>query len=116
MLRKSFALMVLGVAAVLPQPTPRTQPIRGTVLDPSGAVVPDAMVTLKRGTNSIKPPVLTGNAGDFRFEAVAEGTYSLEVIRAGFGLSETPLRVGARAISPLRIELAIATIFRSMVR
>ena len=110
MLRKSFVLMVLGVAAVLPQTTPRTQSIRGTVLDPSGAVVPDATVTLKRGKNSINPPALTGEAGDFRFDAVPEGTYSLEVIREGFGLSVTPLRIGARAISPLRIELAIATI------
>ena len=46
MLRKSFVLMVLGVVAVLPQTTPRTQSIRGTVLDPSGAVVPDATVTV----------------------------------------------------------------------
>jgi hypothetical protein len=96
MLRKSFALMVLAVVAVLAQTTPRTQLVRGMVLDPSGAVVPDATVTLKRGKNSINPPALTGEAGDFRFDAVPEGTYSLEVIREGFGLSVTPLRIGAR--------------------
>ena len=106
MLRKCVVLIGFGVG-VLAQTTPS---IQGTVLDPSGAVVPEATVTLKRGAKSIEPPVRTGSAGDFRFDAVAEGTYSLEVMHEGFKLSITQLRVAARRMAPLRIELAIAAV------
>lgn len=109
MLRKCVVLIGFGVG-VLAQTTPRTQPIQGTVLDPSGAVVPEATVTLKRGAKSMEPPVRTGSAGDFRFDAVAEGTYSLEVMHEGFKLSITQLRVAVRRMAPLRIELAIAAV------
>jgi hypothetical protein len=71
-------------------------------------LVPDAIVTLKRGAASARPALVTGNSGDFRFDAVPDGTYSLAVQREGFKLSVTPLKLSARVLTPLRIELAIA--------
>src|ERR1035441_2613818 len=83
--------------------------VQGSVLDPSGAVVPNAEVTLSETATSTARKTTTNNAGLFVFPASPIGPYTLTVTAAGMekwegrivleaGLSATvtvSLKVGA---------------------
>jgi carboxypeptidase family protein len=58
--------------------------IRGTVTDPSGAVVSGANVTATDIAKGIKHTVATDNNGQFRLTALQPATYSLSVSKPGF--------------------------------
>ncbi len=58
--------------------------VTGTVLDPSGAVVPGATVTLtNEGTNATLTTE-TGEGGTYVFDSVTVGIYSVAVEKGGF--------------------------------
>ena len=80
----SFAVLILvSVGIAFGQVAGR---INGSVVDPSGAAVPNATVNIY--LTGGKTPVLTMKttaAGTFDFTAVRPDTYRLEVVAAGFG-------------------------------
>ena len=86
----------------------RTVPVSGTILDPSGAGASSAMVTLKQGVDKSLGSTQTDETGRFRFAAVPDGNYAIEVQHEGFAPSVTPLRIRARPPAPLVITLALA--------
>ena len=61
-----------------------TGTIRGTVTDPSGAVVPGADVTVSDPANGDTRTVKTSTTGDFIFNDLAASTYNLTVKGTGF--------------------------------
>src|SRR5467141_5385742 len=58
--------------------------IRGTVTDPSGAVVSNANVTATDIAKGIRHTVATDNNGQFRLTGLQPATYSLSVSKSGF--------------------------------
>ncbi|HEY1526881.1 MAG TPA: TonB-dependent receptor [Candidatus Angelobacter sp.] len=58
--------------------------IRGTVTDPSGAVVTNATVTATDVAKGIKHTVTTDNSGQFHLTGLQPAAYSLSVSKAGF--------------------------------
>jgi len=63
--------------------------IRGTVTDPSGAVVPGARVTVTNTATGVTKTMESLSTGDFEFvNLLAPGTYSLVVQKEGFRKSE----------------------------
>lgn len=58
--------------------------IRGIVRDPSGAVIPKALVTLEASAPTEQRTALTDQTGQFLFSAVPAGTYELTVMASGF--------------------------------
>ncbi|HEV7522535.1 MAG TPA: TonB-dependent receptor, partial [Candidatus Angelobacter sp.] len=58
--------------------------IRGTVTDPSGAVVTSANVTATDLAKGIKHTVTTDSNGQFRLTGLQPATYSLSVSKSGF--------------------------------
>lgn len=84
--------------------------IEGTVLDPSGASAPDAIVTLKLGSGRVLSQTKTDRWGRFSLVAVPPGTYSIEVQLKGFKASATALTVARAPIAPLTITLALAEV------
>ncbi|MGC2477388.1 MAG: TonB-dependent receptor, partial [Candidatus Sulfotelmatobacter sp.] len=58
--------------------------INGTVLDPTGAVVPKATVTIQNPVSGYNRSVTTDNAGKFEFTNVPFNPYHLTVTAAGF--------------------------------
>jgi hypothetical protein len=58
--------------------------IRGTVTDPSGAVVTNATVTATDVARGIKHTVATDNNGQFRLTGLQPAAYSLSVSKSGF--------------------------------
>ena len=61
-----------------------TGAISGTVVDPNGANVPGATITLTNDQNNDKREQPTNEAGLFRFPSVQPGVYTLKIEHAGF--------------------------------
>ena len=65
-----------------------TGELSGTVLDSSGAVIPDASVTLTSEDTGASRTVTSSASGEFVFTALRPGTYTVRVEKAGFQVSE----------------------------
>src|SRR5436190_10268694 len=89
----AFLSMVLPVAAIAQR---TTATFAGIVTDPSGAVLPGAEVQLvSEGTNAIMSK-LTGETGEFLFDYVPVGTYTLKIGMQGFkGYESRSIPLGA---------------------
>src|SRR6266446_7784693 len=82
--RRYFAAL-LGLSLISPAAFAQaTTSLRGTVTDPQGAVIPQAVVTLNNQANGSKRQMLTSAAGEYQFPQVAPGTYRLELEKPGF--------------------------------
>jgi len=80
----AFLLLMLGLAwGVTAQTISGT--IVGTVTDPSGLAIPGANVTLTQTTTGVQLKTQTSaTTGDFAFNSIAPGIYSLTIEVAGF--------------------------------
>src|SRR5579884_1087467 len=58
--------------------------IRGTVTDPSGAVVDNATVTATETAKGTKYTAVSNQDGQYRFTALPPATYSVSVSKSGF--------------------------------
>lgn len=117
-IRRSICLRVLvAFLIVLPALPLRAQNngiLTGSVLDQSGAAVPDApMELLLPGGSSAILRTKTGSDGSFSIAAVKPGTYELSVELAGFTkLTVTNVVVDPgkeTTLPPLRLQIASAT-------
>ena len=61
-----------------------TGSIRGTLKDPSGAVIPGAQVTATLEGQNVPHVTTTDENGDYEFAVLPVGTYTLEVTATGF--------------------------------
>ncbi|MCU1287259.1 MAG: Oar protein [Acidobacteriales bacterium] len=66
-----------------------TGSLKGTVTDPSGAVVPDATVTATNAAGQIVSAT-TNKQGAFEFKGLAVGKYTLDASGKGFSLRDLP--------------------------
>jgi hypothetical protein len=86
-----FRLVVLIFAALFLVPAAHAQfnaSLRGTVTDPSGAVIPGATVTLiDKETNQVKTSQ-SDSSGIYTFNALAPGNYTVTAQRQGFKKKE----------------------------
>jgi hypothetical protein len=58
--------------------------ITGTVTDPSGSVVPRAVVTVKSNETGIQQSAVTDSKGFYAFPSLVIGRYDLEIVVPGF--------------------------------
>ena len=58
--------------------------IVGRVTDPSGAVIPDAIVAITNDATGVSSHTQSNKSGDYSFPTVAVGTYSVEFEATGF--------------------------------
>ena len=77
------ALLLLSATATLFAQTP-TAVVNGAVVDPSGAIVPDAKVTVVNQDTNISSTKTTGADGTFTIINLLPGTYTLTVEKTGF--------------------------------
>jgi len=83
--------------------------ILGTVRDASGAVVPEASITLKSVGTGVSSATASNSAGEYSFNSVAAGEYVVVAQRAGFKDATTSaftVAVGARQRVDLSLILA----------
>ena len=65
-------------------PQANTATLYGTVVDPSGAAVPNATVVLTQPGTGATTTKITGASGDFGFTFIPAGTYTLQITAQGF--------------------------------
>ena len=106
----SLFLFCLPLLCILPaHAQPHTHgSIIGTVTDTSGAVIPNARVTLNSPVPHLTQTATTGSSGAFQFHAVPFGSYKITVRSKGFALTSQPVTISSILPQTLTIALKIA--------
>jgi hypothetical protein len=83
--------------------------VQGTVVDPSGAVVPGAEIEARNTDTNVKKTVNTGDDGRFVFLALAPGPYTFTVKKSGFAtLLQDKVEVTVGQSVNLRLTMTIS--------
>ncbi len=107
MMKCLLLLLAIAFAFRIPLTAQSTGSLRGQILDPSGAVVPQASVTLTQGSTVLT--VQSGNDGVFAFKAVPPGSYTLDALANGFATFNTSgIVVAACQVRQVNVSLSIA--------
>jgi Carboxypeptidase regulatory-like domain len=88
-----------------------TTSLRGTVTDPTGAVIPEATVSIKSFENGSSRKILTDVNGEYSFLQVAPGDYNLVAEKPGFATitnAHIKLLVNTPATLDLKMSLSAA--------
>jgi hypothetical protein len=83
----TWRLGALFVASLICVPALHAQfrgGIQGVVTDPSGAVVPDAKLTLTNTATNEKQTTTSNGGGVYNFSGLPPGTFAMTVERTGF--------------------------------
>ncbi len=82
--------------------------IQGTVVDPSGAVVGNAKLTLTNKATQVTSETTTDSNGTYRFPSLAPGSYTITATAAGFNKTEvsTDLETSQNLNVPVSLQLA----------
>jgi hypothetical protein len=75
-------MLTSGVGSAWAQGT--ASRVTGTVVDPSGAIIPDASVTLTNEATKVDLTTQTTSTGTYVFDSVQVGIYSVSVEKQGF--------------------------------
>src|SRR2546422_2491165 len=108
-------VLLLVLLAALPgyaQVDYATATLKGTVLDPQGAAVGGATVTVTNLSTGISKTVKTGAEGAFQFSALHPGTYKVQAEAPGFEkpiASNLQLSVGQVVVNDVRLKVGAVT-------
>src|SRR5689334_3727474 len=110
--RKVRFLLLLPLAVVLLSISAygqvTTGNVRGIVKDPSGAVVPNATVTLTDPVKQTTQTATTTGGGEFQFHNLLPGTYNVKVEASGFSVANIDdVRVQLNETTDLPVQLQI---------
>jgi hypothetical protein len=83
--------------------------IRGTVLDPSGAVIMSATVQIENPVSHYTQTAQTDDQGSFELKNVPYNNYHLSVNAAGFQAGKQDVDVRSPIPVPVKISLSIGT-------
>jgi hypothetical protein len=102
----ALGILTLGMAATaLAQSTNGT--LRGKVLDPSGALIPQAQVTVTSATGYTRTLTSDGT-GNFQLAHLAPGSYSISVNAIGFTPALESVHVAGNKVASEQIKLGIS--------
>jgi hypothetical protein len=83
--------------------------VRGTVTDPSGAVIPGATVHLTNPASGVDRSAVTDDAGQFAFPNVTFNNYQLTVAANGFAALRKAIQIQSVVGTTLKLVMQIAT-------
>ncbi len=107
-------MLALLVVALLIAPSLMAQSLvsgdlTGTVTDPSGAVVPNATVTLKNNANGATHNTTTTSSGAYRFSLLPPGNYTVSASAPSFSKAEEMTSVNVGQATVANIKLAVGS-------
>jgi hypothetical protein len=107
----TLTLLLLGLAPAILGAQSETAVLSGRVTDPSGLPVPGAAVRLTRqSTGSVRESV-TDTTGNYRFDLLEPGEYSLRVTAAGFKAYDAAgIHLQVALASQLDASLSVGTV------
>jgi hypothetical protein len=111
--RKLFALLMLvgilcsGVGQVFAQSA--TGQLTGTIVDPNGAVVQNATVSVSNADTALERQATTGESGTFAVQLLPPGSYRVEVTAQGFANTVVEnVRVQITETATVNVTLGVA--------
>jgi hypothetical protein len=102
-----FVLIFAALAA--PAQSGNAGVIRGTVTDPSGAVIPGASVRLSNSSSGVDRTAATDGLGQFEFDNVTFNGYQIGVSAPGFSPLRKPVEIRSAVGVNLKLVLQIAS-------
>ena len=96
------------------QSTSSSSAISGTLLDPTGAAIVNAQVTLLGSGDQALAHVTTDNSGSFRFDHLATGNYILDFQAEGFRPTRVNANLTAKRQTPIRVTMQVAVLNESI--
>jgi outer membrane receptor protein involved in Fe transport len=89
-----------------------TATLQGTVVDPSGAVVPNAKVTVRNQATGTERTTQTDSDGNYQIAALAVGTYRMEIKAEGFQtaiVADLPVEVSQTLVQNFQLKVGGVT-------
>jgi Carboxypeptidase regulatory-like domain len=114
-------IVVLAVLAALIPTTPARADnlyasIRGTVTDPSGAVVPNVKLTATNVATGINYTTTSNTDGAFNFPQLPIGSYTVKSEQTGFkAFQTTPFKLDLNQVYLLNVKLEVGTVSEQLV-
>ena len=103
----SLFLAALGVTSAFPQ---STASLRGTITDPTGAVIPEAAVTIKSAETGTIRKSLTDTQGEYSFLQVPPGAYKLVAEKSGFAtMAKGDVKLLVNTPETLDLKMSLST-------
>jgi hypothetical protein len=105
----AFLLAIAGIAGTMAQAQlSGTGAISGTVQDPTGAVIANAMVTATDVDTNVQTVRTTTSAGDYNITPLTPGKYTVTVAAQGFqGFKQENITVDALVTVALNIKMTV---------
>ncbi len=103
------AVALICAALAAPAQSGNAGAVRGTVTDPSGAVIPNATVSLSNATSGFNRTVLTDQTGQFVFSNIPFNPYRIAVSAPGFASLIQSTEIRSTVGINLKLILQIAT-------
>src|SRR5882724_4085800 len=110
-----YSALVLGLALIFSMPAAAqriTGTLRGQILDPSGAAVPDAQVTATNQETGVSVKITTTSAGTYSFPSLIPGVYKVSVEAKGFKnflKSEISVAANQDNVADAHMDMGVAT-------
>jgi Carboxypeptidase regulatory-like domain/TonB dependent receptor-like, beta-barrel len=102
----SFLVLIMSASLMVAQTS--TAEVNGTVTDPNGAAVPNAVVKLTNQATKIESQVTANQSGYFTFVNVKPGLYTLGVEAQGFKRTQTqPFDLGVSVTITQNVALSL---------
>jgi len=105
----AILLFILGSIELFAQSVGVAGTVEGSIVDPSGAVIRSATVTLENDFTHYKQSKVTDQTGRFLLTNIPPDRYHLIVTAAGFGVSHTDVAVRSKVPLELKIALNLAS-------
>jgi len=86
-----------------------TSNVQGFVLDPSGAVLVGATVSLRNSDTGVQKVMKTGDSGNYRFSSLPPGDYVISAEAGGFKKAEVSFTLSTGETQGIDVHLAVAT-------
>jgi len=109
---KILIILTILVIAVMATPSLMAQSLisgdlTGTVMDPSGAVVSGATVSLQSAATGESRKTTTSSSGGYRFSLLPPGSYTITVSAQGFSKAETRASVSVGQTNIADVKMAV---------
>src|SRR5215471_6609461 len=107
-----FACLLFASSAAFAQGVGSSGEIRGTVTDPSGAVLPNTNVTVVSAQTAFQRVVTTDATGQFRVTGLSPALYDVTVTRPGFATElrkGLPISIGQIVLADFQLKISQST-------
>lgn len=106
----AFAISVVFTPSTFAQATVATAQLNGTITDPTGAAVANAMVTVKNTATNVSHTTKSNASGLYVVTNLEPGNYELSVSSSGFAaFTQTAIRLTVGESATVNVELRLAS-------